>query len=139
MTRLVALILADALLFLHVLVVLFVVVGLVAIYAGKALGWSWVRNPWFRVLHVATISVVVLQSWFGVICPLTKWEMSLRNLAGDTAYSGSFIAHWLEALLYFQAPAWVFTIVYTAFGALVLISWFFVRPRPLGKSYNIKK
>jgi len=128
------LILADALLFLHVLVVLFVVVGLVAIYAGKTFAWFWVRNPWFRILHVAAISIVVLQSWIGVVCPLTTWEMSLRNQAGDTVYSGSFITHWLETLLYYQAPAWVFTIVYTVFGVLVLASWFFVRPRSFGES-----
>jgi len=127
------LILADALLFLHVLVVVFIVAGLVAIYAGKTFAWSWVRNPWFRILHIATISIVALQSWIGVICPLTSWEMSLRNQAGGTVYSGSFIAHWLETLLYYQLPAWIFTLVYTVFAALVLASWFFVRPRPLTK------
>lgn len=128
------LVLADALLFLHVLVVVFVVIGLLAIYAGKVLGWSWVRNPWFRILHVAVIALVVLQSWFGVICPLTSWEMSLRSQAGDVVYSGSFIAHWLGFLLYYQAPAWVFTVIYTAFGVLVLASWFFVRPHPFKSS-----
>ncbi len=128
------LILADALLFIHVLVVVFVVVGLVVIYVGKTRGWSWVRNPWFRILHVATISIVALQSWIGVICPLTTLEMSLRNQAGDTVYSDSFITHWLGVFLYYQAPAWVFTLVYTAFGALVFASWFFVRPRSFGGS-----
>ena len=128
------LILADVLLLLHVLVVVFIVVGLVVIYVGWALAWSWVRNPWFRILHVAAISIVSIQSWIGVICPLTIWEMSLRNQAGDTVYSGSFISHWLESLLYYQAPAWVFMVVYTAFGALVMASWFFVRPRSFGGS-----
>ena len=123
------LIIADALLLLHVLVVVFVVAGLVVIYAGRILAWPWVRNPWFRLLHVAAIGIVALQSWVGVICPLTTWEMSLRNKAGDTVYYGSFISHWLESLLYYQAPAWVFTVVYTAFGALVIASWFFIRPR----------
>ena len=128
------LIIADALLLLHVLVVVFIVAGLVAVYAGGALAWSWVRNPWFRSLHVAAIGIVALQSWVGIICPLTTWEMSLRNQAGDTVYSGSFISHWLEPLLYYQASAWVFTVVYTAFGALVITSWFFVRPRSFGGS-----
>jgi hypothetical protein len=128
------LIIADALLLLHVLVVVFIVAGLVAVYAGGTLAWSWVRNPWFRSLHVAAIGIVALQSWVGIICPLTTWEMSLRNQAGDTVYSGSFISHWLESLLYYQAPAWVFMVVYTAFGALVMASWFFVRPRSFGGS-----
>ena len=128
------LIIADAFLLLHVLVVVFVAAGLVVIYAGGTLAWSWVRNPWFRSLHVAAIGIVALQSWVGIICPLTTWEMSLRNQAGDIVYSGSFISHWLESLLYYQAPAWVFTVVYTGFGALVMASWFFVRPRSFGGS-----
>lgn len=128
-SSLIYLFLADALLFLHVLVVVFIIAGLIAIYAGKALSWQWVRNPWFRIVHIAAIGIVVLQSWIGVICPLTSWEMSLRDQSGDAVYSGSFIAHWLETLLYYQLPSWVFTIAYTAFGLLVLVSWFFVRPR----------
>jgi len=128
------LILADVLLLLHALIVVFVVVGLVAIYVGRALAWSWVRNRWFRVTHVAAIVVVAVQSWLGIICPLTTWEMSLRSRAGDIVYSGSFISYWLENLLYYQAPVWVFTVVYTAFGTLVVASWFFVRPRPFGGS-----
>ena len=128
------LILADTLLIIHLLVVLFVVIGLVLIYVGKALAWFWVSNPWFRLLHVTAIGVVVLQSWLGVICPLTAWEMSLRDKAGDATYAGSFIHHWVSSLLYYQAPSWVFTLVYTLFGLLVLLSWFIVRPRPFRNS-----
>ena len=120
---------ADVLLFGHVLFVAFVVVGLVLILIGKLLGWAWVRNPWFRFSHLAAIGIVVLQSWVGLICPLTTWEMALRARADDVVYSGSFISHWLDSLLYFQAPAWVFTVCYTLFGALVVASWFWVRPR----------
>ena len=121
---------ADAVLGLHFLFVCFVVFGLVAIFAGAALRWSWVRNPVFRAAHLAAIGIVVLQSWLGVICPLTTLEMALRRRAGDAVYPGDFIAHWVERLLYYRAPAWVFVVVYTAFGALVLASWFLVRPRP---------
>jgi len=120
---------ADAVLVLHVLFVLFVVIGLVLIISGKLLAWSWVRNPWFRLLHLLAIFIVVLQAWAGVACPLTDWEMLLRTQAGDATYSGSFIAHWMESLLYYHAPGWVFTLIYTIFGTAVLMSWFWVRPR----------
>lgn len=120
---------ADALLFLHTLFVVFVVFGLLSIFAGKTFSWAWVRNPWFRFAHLAAIGVVVLQSWLGVICPLTRWEMALRAKAGDSVYPGSFMAHWLEMLLYYQAPEWVFVVGYTLFGALVAASWYWVRPR----------
>ncbi len=124
---------ADAVLLLHVLFVVFVVIGLALIFVGNARRWSWVRNARFRIIHLLAIGVVVVQSWFGVICPLTTFEMALRSRAGDTQYAGSFISHWLETILYYQAPPWAFAVGYTAFGAAVLGSWFWVRPRPLTK------
>lgn len=121
---------ADLLLFLHVCFVVFVIAGLVSIFLGAARNWSWVLNPWFRTVHLASIGVVVAQAWLGRICPLTVWEMALRAKAGDVTYTGSFIAHWLQALLYFEAPMWVFGVIYTAFAAVVVASWVLIRPRP---------
>ena len=127
-TSTLALVAADAVLLLHALFVVFVIAGLLLILLGKALAWSWVRNWWFRITHLAAIVVVVLQAWLGVICPLTTLEMALRREAGDATYAGTFISHWLESILYYQAPAWVFAVCYTAFAALVVLSWFWVRP-----------
>lgn len=126
------LIAADGLLLGHVLFVAFVVLGLALILVGNLLGWAWIRNPWFRVAHLAAIAIVVLQAWVGVICPLTTWEMALRERAGSAVYSGSFISHWLDALLYYRAPAWVFTVCYTVFAAVVVASWIWIRPRRFG-------
>lgn len=120
---------ADAILLVHVLFVGFVIIGLLLILLGKPLSWSWVRNPWFRLLHLAGIAVVVLQAWAGIICPLTTWEMAFRAKAGDAVYSGTFISHWLETILYYRAPAWVFIVCYSIFGLGVVASWFWVRPR----------
>jgi hypothetical protein len=119
---------ADFILIVHVLFVAFVLLGLLLVLAGGLLRWRWVRNRWFRIAHLAGIGIVVLQSWLGVICPLTTWEMALRQRAGDATYSGSFIAHWMEQLLYFDAPPWVFVAAYTAFGTLVAFSWIWVPP-----------
>ncbi len=123
------LLVADLLLLAHVCFVIFVLSGLVLVITGKFLSWSWVRNRWFRIVHLCCIGVVVIQSWFGIICPLTTWEMAFRAKAGDATYAGSFISHWLGELLYYQAPAWVFVVAYTMFFALVLLSWIWVRPR----------
>ncbi|MBO6810813.1 MULTISPECIES: DUF2784 domain-containing protein [Marinobacter] len=122
------LVFADALLILHTMLVAFVILGLVATFAGHFFQWRWVRNFWFRLSHLAVIAVVVLQSWLGVLCPLTSWEMALRAKAGEAGYEGSFIQHWLQSILYYSAPDWVFIVAYTVFGALVLASWFVVRP-----------
>jgi hypothetical protein len=120
---------ADGLLLLHTLFVGFIVTGLVLVLAGGALGWNWVRNPWFRLAHGLGIAFVVVQAWLGQVCPLTTWEMALRAKAGAATYPGAFIAHWLETLLYYRAPAWVFILAYTVFGALVLLAWWLVPPR----------
>jgi glucan phosphoethanolaminetransferase (alkaline phosphatase superfamily) len=128
---------ADAILLLHTLFVVFVVLGLILIFIGKARAWPWVRNPWFRLIHLIAIGVVVVQSWMGIICPLTSLEMFLRSRAGDDVYSGSFISHWIQAFLYYEVPLWVFATGYTTFGALVVVSWVRIRPRRFKKNKTV--
>ena len=127
------LIAADAILLIHTLFVAFVMFGLALILIGNSLSWAWVRNPWFRYAHLAAIGLVVLQSWLGVVCPLTTWEMALREKAGEAVYSGMFVAHWLESILYYRAPEWIFAVTYTLFGASVAAAWYWVRPRSFVK------
>lgn len=114
---------ADAVLFLHLCVVVFVVLGLVLIVLGNLRGWRYVNAWWFRLSHLATIGVVVAQSWLGMVCPLTTLELWLRAQAGEATYAGGFIEHWLSRLLYFEAPPWGFVLAYTAFGLCVLAAW----------------
>ncbi len=120
---------ADLLLVLHASFIAFVIIGLVLVIAGGLFSWSWVRNRRFRIAHLVCIGIVVVQSWLGVICPLTTWEMTLRRRAGDPTYEGSFVAHWLSELIYYEAPWWVFVAAYTAFAALVVLAWFWIRPK----------
>lgn len=124
------LMLADAVLALHVLFVAFVVLGLALVVAGGVLHWHWVRNPWFRSLHVLAIVGVAAQTWLGLECPLTTLEMALRVRAGAPVYSGSFIGHWLQTVLYFRAPNWVFAVCYSLFALAVVAAWVWLRPRP---------
>lgn len=122
------LLLADLVLASHVAVVVFIVSGLILTLLGGFANWKWVRNPWYRLLHLLCVVVVVLQAWAGFVCPLTTLEMWLRAKADAEIYSGSFITYWLQSVLYYQAPQWVFTVVYSVFGGLVLASWVWVRP-----------
>ena len=119
---------ADGLLIIHALFIAFVVFGLILIIAGLARGWRWVRNPWFRFIHLGAIGIVVIQAWLNVICPLTVWENSLREKAGEATYAGSFIQHWLHKLIFYQAEAWVFTLSYSVFGTLVVLAWYLAPP-----------
>ena len=67
--------------------------------------------------------MVVAQAWLGVSCPLTTLESWLRVQAGGAGYETSFIEHWLTAILFYEAPAWVFTTAYTLFGLAVVAAW----------------
>lgn len=123
------LVLADLTLVIHAAYVLFVVGGQMAIVVGWGLGWLWTRHLAFRLLHLVAIGFVMLEAWLGVTCPLTVVENLLRAKAGAAAYEGSFIGHWLARLIFYSAPEWVFTFFYTAFAALVLVTWLVYPPR----------
>lgn len=69
---------------------------------------------------------------FGVPCPLTIVENYLRTQAGEAAYEMGFVGYWLDRLLYFTAPAWVFTTAYTAFSLLVVLTFVMYPPRRRG-------
>jgi hypothetical protein len=124
-----ALRLADAVLVLHVAIVLFVVGGLAAIVLGRRLGWRWADGLVFRLAHAAAIAVVVAQAWLGVHCPLTILEVWLRRQAGQGGHDASFVGYWLQRLLYIDAPPWAFVVAYTGFGLLVALVWWRYPPR----------
>jgi polyferredoxin len=120
---------ADATLVIHTAFVLFVVTGLLLILLGWGLGWRWTRNPLFRYGHMGAIGFVVLEAWFGIVCPLTVLEQRLRLLAGGEVHAMSFIGYWLNRLLFYTAPAWVFTAVYSVFALLVVATFLAYPPR----------
>lgn len=120
--------LADLVLTSHVTLVAFVVGGLAIIIAGNLRHWNWVNGLRFRLLHLAAIAIVVTETWLGLNCPLTTLEMWLRTKARTATYSGGFIEHWLQKLLYYDAPTWVFAVGYTLFGSLVVATWWYFPP-----------
>ncbi|MEZ5564000.1 MAG: DUF2784 domain-containing protein [Gammaproteobacteria bacterium] len=121
--------LADLTLVLHALFVAFVVFGLVLTVVGIFRGWRWVRRPVFRYAHLLAIGIVVVQAWLGIECPLTTLEGALRLRAGEAGYDTSFVQYWLYRLLYYRAESWMFTLLYSAFGAAVALVWWIAPPR----------
>lgn len=119
--------LADVILVTHFLFVLFVAGGLPAIWLGAAVGWRWVRNPWFRLAHLAAIVVVAAESLAGIWCPLTIWEDALRGERAEM----SFFARIVHKLLFYNFPEWVFTALYSLFAAAVAVTFWLVPPRRL--------
>lgn len=120
---------ADVVVAIHVAYVGFVLVGQLLIVAGVLFRWGWVRNFWFRLLHVLAICFVAFEAIFGIDCPLTIWEDELRHKAGQTVADGTFIGRFLHNILFYQAEPWVFTTGYITFAFLVLLTFVLAPPR----------
>jgi len=116
---------ADVLVVVHFAIVAYIVGGLLAVWTGAALGWRWVRDPWFRYSHLAAIGYVAAEALLGIACPLTVWEDLLRG----GARPDSFVGRWVGRLLYYEAPDWMFTSAYVAWGLATLATLRLVPPR----------
>jgi hypothetical protein len=116
--------LADVVVAFHLLIVLFILLGVPLVYLGAALHWTWVRSRPWRLLHLGAILFVAAESVLGITCPLTLWEDTLRG----RRTAGGFIERWIDQLIFYDAPAWVFTTAYLAFAGLVLATWILVPP-----------
>ena len=119
--------LADTILVIHFVFIVFVVFGFMLILLGLLARWSWIHNRKFRIIHLAAIGFVVLQAWLGQLCPLTVWENELRRQAGQSGYTETFVEHWLHKFLFYQAEPWIFATIYSCFGVLVVLVWFLGR------------
>ena len=129
--------LADVVLLFHALLVACVVAGFMLIVAGMVMRWSWIRNFYFRVLHLLVIAFVMMQAWGGGICPLTEWEYRLRQAAGESYSAEPFVRYWLHRLLFYDFPSWVFTSAYTLLAAVVVLLWILAPPnRPCVKKHS---
>ena len=127
--------LADVILVVHFAIACFIVLGLCLTWLGAALSWQWVRNFWFRLLHLSAIGYVAVEALAGVVCPLTLWEDALRGSIGEQP---GFVARWVRRLLFYELPEWVFTTAYVAAAAATAVTWWLAPPRRLrdaGKSH----
>ena len=125
------LLLADAILVAHALIVLFNVGALPVIWLGYFCEWRFVRSFSFRVAHLLLIGFVASESLVGAICPLTSWEDALRVKAGaDPRYQGGYVAHWLHRLIFYDLDERLFAVGHGLFFALVLFTLIWIKPRP---------
>ena len=108
--------------------------GLGLIVVGNVARWRWVNSLWFRLAHLAAIAIVIAEAWFGITCPFTLLEMSLRTRAGVATYGGGFIEHWVSRLLYYDAPPYAFIFAYSVFGLIVAGTWWYFPPNPRGRA-----
>ena len=110
---------ADILLGLHFLWVLFMLLGF-------PLAW-FLKSRRIRLWHALGLASYLLLAAVNWFCPLTLGEEVLRRQAEpDFTYHGSFLAGWMERLIYVEtwgAPLWIFRLLAGIYLALIISSW----------------
>lgn len=117
--------LGQAVLAVHLLVIAFNIAGLVVIPLGARLGWRLVRRRWLRLAHLVSLAVVALQAALGRACFLTDWQAALTGGGADDP----LLMRWVNGLVYWPLPMWVFTALYVAVLAYVVGLWWWVPPQ----------
>ena len=101
---------AQAVVLLHFLWIVFVITG----------AFFLKRHPKLRLAHLAAVVYSVAIEIFVWVCPLTPLEKLLWRKAGREAYQGSFLIHYLETLIYLQAPQWLLALLAVALLGVTL-------------------
>jgi hypothetical protein len=108
---------ADIILMFHFAIVLFITSGFFLIPIGYKLSWVWVKNLKLRISHCGMMIFVTLETLFGITCPMTLMENSLRGINDST----SFISYWINQIIYWNFPSQFFIILYC-----VVLGWTFL-------------
>jgi Protein of Unknown function (DUF2784) len=106
---------AEAILAVHLVIIAFNVAGLIVIPVGAWLGWRIVRIAWLRLLHLAVLAIVAGQALAGQACILTVWQADLNGQPAQP-----MIMHWVDGLIYWNFPIWVFAVLYCGVFLYVL-------------------
>lgn len=125
-------ILATAIVIVHLGVVAFNIFGLVIVPIGGWQHWEFVRGFTWRLIHLLTLGIVALQAALGRACLLTIWESDLMS-GGNGIIPSPMIARFIDSLLYWPLPLWVFTAIYIAVLIYAVLLWRWVPPRPAWK------
>lgn len=108
---------AALILAVHIAIIGFNLFGLIAVPLGAWRGWSWVHRPVWRLLHLGSLAVVALQAAFGRACFLTIWQAAAESGQRNPE---PLIMRWVNALVFWPLPLWVFGAIYLAVLAYAL-------------------
>jgi len=130
-------IIADIVVSIHLLYLLFTVGGEICVILGGILGWAWIRNMTFRIVHLIAVVFVSFEALAGMLCPLTELEYILRRSAGQSVEEEiSFIGRIVRMVLFYDFPGWFFTLLYVGFGALVALTLLLFPPERKSRDRN---
>ena len=129
---------ADVIAATHIAYFIYVVGGCAAIVVGAMQQRKWVRNPWFRLSHLAAVYIVVFENVFNIQCPLNTAEWQLRSASQSAVEASSGVGGLLDTLLFHTIPGFALNVMYWCLAALLLIALIFIPPRFSARWQRVK-
>lgn len=121
--------LADALVIIHFLWVIFMIGGVALTAVGLIIRPLLQAGGW-RLLHLGGMLFAALLSMGGWLCPLTRWEYALRSAAGQPVGSNEgFVIRLANRLIFPDLDGRTLAALTVAAGVFVLVVFVFRPPR----------
>ena len=115
---------SEIVLLFHFCIFLFITLSFFLIPLGYYLKWEWVKNKYYRLIHLVLMVIIFIETILGFMCPLTILENFLRN---DIEINNK-ITQIIHQIMYWDLPTYQFIILYLLSLLYLIFLWFFFKP-----------
>ena len=115
---------SEIVLLFHFCIFLFVILSFFLIPFGYYQKWEWVKNKYYRLIHLVLMGIIFIETILGFMCPLTILENFLRN---DIEINNK-ITQIIHQVMYWNLTTYQFTILYLLSLLYLIFLWFFFKP-----------
>ena len=115
---------SEIVLLFHFCIFLFIILSFILIPLGYYQKWEWVKNKYYRLIHLVLMGIVFIETILGFMCPLTILENFLRN---DIEINNK-ITKIIHQIMYWGLPTYQFIILYLLSLLYLIFLWFFFKP-----------
>ena len=117
-------ILSEIVLLFHFSIFLFIIISFILIPLGYQKKWKWVKNKYYRLIHLVLMGIIFIETILGFMCPLTTLENFLRN---DIEINNK-ITQIIHQIMYWDLPSYQFIILYLLSLLYLIFLWLFFKP-----------
>ena len=115
---------SEIILLLHLLIFLFITLSFILIPIGYFQKWKWVKNKYYRSIHLILMGIISIETILGFMCPLTI----LENYFRDDIKVDNKLTEIAHQILYWDLPNYQFIILYILSFSYLIFLWFFFKP-----------
>lgn len=115
---------SEIVLLFHFCIFLFMILSFFLIPLGYYQKWEWVKNKYYRLIHLVLMGIIFIETILGFMCPLTILENFLRN---DIEINNK-ITQIIHQIMYWDLPTYQFIILYLLSLLYLIFLWFFFKP-----------